>query len=115
MYNVSQAEIAMLTGNEVLAVSQDPLEWAAHFMEALFADSQQQVWAGKLSDSHVTLLTNGAGEPQNLSLECSSLAERVMNGYRCLDRMYRMSRKSYVLILRQIRSYPPMCSLTLPK
>ena len=73
MHNISQAQTDIMTDKEVIAVSQDPLGSAAHFVEDLYIEGTRQVWAGRLTDGWVVLLTNEADEEQDLGLEWNSL------------------------------------------
>ncbi|RLL93576.1 hypothetical protein CFD26_102960 [Aspergillus turcosus] len=70
---LSNESVAVLTNKDIIALNQDSLGQAVHYVEAASEEGAWQVWAGQVRGGCVVLLLNEKSYPQDLSISFADL------------------------------------------
>lgn len=70
---LSDESVAVLKNKDIIAVNQDSLGQAVHYIESASKEGAWQVWAGPVNGGFVVLLLNEKSYPQALSVSFADL------------------------------------------
>jgi alpha-galactosidase len=65
---LSNESVAVLRNKDIIALNQDSMGQAVHYIESASNEGSWQVWAGQVKGGYVVLLLNEKSYPQDLSV-----------------------------------------------
>ncbi|KAH8703602.1 alpha-galactosidase/alpha-n-acetylgalactosaminidase [Talaromyces proteolyticus] len=67
------ASAAILTNADIIAINQDPLGLAVHYMQGASIENSLQVWVGEIEGGYIVLVFNEKSYPQHASISFNQL------------------------------------------